>query len=235
MKLLLLAFGPPVANWILSRFWETYREYRLHRLVFWAWFAAVSPAIVVVIFSIDAAYSAGPKTVIYASSVAPVTAVPGNVLRPEQIQPNLGKNFHDFDWVIGKKGAPYPLRLSHYDPVLGGTNCDSDCSIMASGDRVAGWVGGRNGVYAAACPREWGWRIGTRFNVGGNEYECRDTGGWINCYAPGEIDRAIANAHNRGHLLDQPATAQQRYCWVDLMTDPLAPYGALTNNWQMRN
>ncbi len=58
-----------------------------------------------------------------------------------------------------------PLRISHYDPKLGGINCDSDCSTMASGDNTWSWAGGKNGVYAAACPREWA--FGTRFLYGG--------------------------------------------------------------------
>jgi hypothetical protein len=126
----------------------------------------------------------------------------------------------------------YPLRLSYYNPALGGINCDHDCSAMASGDKTAWWMGGRNGVYAAACPREWGWGHGARFSVAGLEFECRDTGGWINCYAPGETDEAIANAHARGYLLDQPAIAKRNYCWVDLMTPaPVASYGTLANDW----
>ncbi|MCP4424703.1 MAG: M23 family metallopeptidase [Chloroflexi bacterium] len=128
----------------------------------------------------------------------------------------------------------YRLRLSHYNPSLSGVNCDSDCTTMASGDKVAAWVGGQSGVFAAACPRKWGWSHGTRFTVMGAEFECRDTGGWISCYEPGERDKAIANAHERGNLMDQPAIAEEPYCWVDTMTtQPLAPYSELTDDWTL--
>lgn len=114
----------------------------------------------------------------------------------------------------------YPLRLSYYNPALGGINCDHDCSTMASGDKTAWWVGGQNGVYAAACPREWGWGHGTRFTVAGLDFECRDTGGWINCYTAGEYDPALKT------------NAGREYCWVDLMlSQPVAAYGTLTNDW----
>jgi len=125
----------------------------------------------------------------------------------------------------------YPLRISWYDPVLGGTNCDNDCSTMASGDKVATWLGGRGGVYAAACPRSDGWHHGKRFELDGVIYECRDTGGWINCYQPGQIDLAIQNAHSRGYLLDVPMIAEQPYCWVDLLNGSQYQYGSLAYDW----
>lgn len=126
----------------------------------------------------------------------------------------------------------YKLRLSHYDPSLGGTNCDHDCSVMASGDFVQSWVNGRNGIYAAACPREWGWQHGKKFSIAKLVFECRDTGGWINCYRPGQTDIAIKNAHSKGYMLDEPEIAQEPYCWVDMMiSNSIAPYGTMTKNW----
>lgn len=118
--------------------------------------------------------------------------------------------------------ADYPLRISWYDPSLGGTNCDSDCTTMASGDKVASWIGGRGGVYAAACPRSGGWHHGLRFSVGNNVFECRDTGGWINCYQPGMYDPALKR------------NADQSYCWVDLLGNWGIPYSTLTNNWSLK-
>lgn len=116
--------------------------------------------------------------------------------------------------------SDYKLRLSWYDPALGGINCDSDCSTMASGDKTASWVGGKNGVFAAACPREWGWQTGTRFQVMGMNFECRDTGGWIACYEPGEYDPALKT------------NATEPYCWIDAMTPrQLAGYGEFTSDW----
>jgi hypothetical protein len=127
----------------------------------------------------------------------------------------------------------YGIRLSHYRPQDGGTNCDHDCSTMASGDNTWSWQGGKNGVYAAACPREWGWHTGKLFVLLGYTFECRDTGGWIVCLDVGEYDKAIANAHGKGHLLSEPVYAEQPYCWVDTLTDnPLLPYGTMTHNWK---
>lgn len=135
--------------------------------------------------------------------------------------------------VIAPVGqSDYRLSISTYDPALGGTNCDADCTTMASGDKVAWWIGGRNGVYAAACPREWGWQTGTQFVIGDTVFECRDTGGWINCYSPGELDFAIQNAHNGGWLWDQPEIAEESYCWVDLLGNWDIPYGTKIDGWR---
>lgn len=109
------------------------------------------------------------------------------------------------------------LRMSHYDPAAGGINCDADCSTMASGDKVADWVGGRGGVYAAACPQEWG--HGTKFTAGGEVFECRDRGGWINCYAPGDYDPALKRA------------AESNYCWVDTLGSFGWSYGQMVTDW----
>lgn len=115
--------------------------------------------------------------------------------------------------------ADYPLRISWYDPSLGGTNCDHDCTTMASGDKVASWIGGRGGVMAAACPRSDGWHHGRRFEIDGVVYECRDTGGWINCYQPGMYDPALKRQ------------ADIAYCWVDLLNGSHYQYGSLSYNW----
>lgn len=123
-----------------------------------------------------------------------------------------------------------PLRVSHYNPKLGGTNCDHDCNTMASGDNTWSWTGGKNGVYAAACPPAW--PFGTRFSYGGATYECRDRGGWIQCYAPGERDKAITHAHSNGYLTSHPAIAETNYCWVDLYNTPPVGYGTLAYDWQ---
>lgn len=114
------------------------------------------------------------------------------------------------------------LRVSHYDPSLGGTNCDSDCSTMASGQKVAAWVGGKNGIYAAACPPEW--PFGTRFELYGKTYQCQDRGGWIQTRTPGEFDPAMGGF-----------TAKESYHWVDLLDSPPVPYGALVYDWQFVN
>lgn len=123
---------------------------------------------------------------------------------------------------VGSTFTPdYPLRISWYDPSLGGTNCDHDCTTMASGDKVQSWIGGRGGIYAAACPRSDGWHHGKRFELDGVIYECRDTGGWINCYQPGMYDPALKRQ------------ADSVYCWVDLLNNSSYGYGNLAHNWSM--
>lgn len=110
------------------------------------------------------------------------------------------------------------LSMSHYVPTQGGTNCDSDCTTMASGDKVVNWTFGRNGIYAAACPQEWA--FGTRFTVAGEVYECRDRGGYINCYDYGDYDPALKE------------NADGQYCWVDLLGDSRGfSYGQRTPDW----
>lgn len=110
------------------------------------------------------------------------------------------------------------LRISHYEPAAGGINCDSDCGHMASGDVTWDWTGGKGGVYAAACPPAW--PFGTRFSYAGATYECRDRGGWIQCYEPGAYDPALKRE------------ADSNYCWVDLYNTPPVGYGTLAYDWQ---
>ena len=119
-----------------------------------------------------------------------------------------------YDGYVGN-----PLRVSHYDPSLGGTNCDSDCSTMANGQKVASWVGGQGGVYAAACPAEW--PFGTRFTLYGRIYQCQDRGGWIKTRSSGEFDPAMGGF-----------VAQETYHWVDLLDTPPVPYGTLIYEWE---
>lgn len=121
------------------------------------------------------------------------------------------------DDIQGKPGDA-PLRVSHYDPAAGGINCDSDCSTMASGEKVAAWVNGHDGTYAAACPAEWA--FGTRFRLYGRTYECQDRGGWIKARHPGDYDPAMRSM------------ATETYYWVDLLDTPPVPYGTLVYDWQ---
>lgn len=115
------------------------------------------------------------------------------------------------------------LAVSSYDPSEGGINCDGDCTTMASGDKVADWVLGQNGVYAAACPREW--PFGTRFQIDEQVYECRDRGSWINCYVLGDHDPAYTSKYKWTII------AEKEYCWVDILGDPGYSYGEKTPQW----
>lgn len=119
------------------------------------------------------------------------------------------------------------LVISSYRPEEGGSNCQEPCNIMASGDTVAEWRLGKNGVQAAACPGEW--PFGTQFELSGQIYECRDRGGWINCLQLGDYDPAYSN------LYGQPFYADTEYCWVDILGDSGYNYGSRTTNWRFIN
>ncbi len=194
---LTILLTPPAANWLLARCWRRWRALRLHHTVFALWLLALVPVCATLSINL-AKYLLQPQPYALALS-APQTPI---------------------NWQTNGPVGEYPLRASHYIPSLGGINCDSDCTTMASGDKVAWWINGRNGVHAAACPREWGWRHGVRFTIDGTMFECRDTGGWINCYTPGEYDPALKRS------------ADTSYCWVDLLGNWGIPYGTLINNWQ---
>lgn len=115
------------------------------------------------------------------------------------------------------------LVASNYKPWEGDINCDHDCTTMASGDKVADWVLGQNGIRAAACPQEWA--FGTRFWIEGQTYECRDRGGYINCYKKGDYDPAYSS------MKDIVYYADEKYCWVDLLGDSGISYGTRISTW----
>lgn len=76
-----------------------------------------------------------------------------------------------------EKLTPITLKVSHYNPDLGGTNCanfvDGECiSNMANGQDWREWIG-----EAIACPKEL--EFGTVIRIDGREWTCRDRGGAI--------------------------------------------------------
>jgi len=69
------------------------------------------------------------------------------------------------------------VRVSHYWPPLGGTNCanyaNGECnSKLANGKRWQEWVG-----LAIACPPEF--EFGTKLKIGNRVWECMDRGSKI--------------------------------------------------------
>jgi len=79
--------------------------------------------------------------------------------------------------VVDDEGEPILLKISHYNPALGGVNCltfvDGECiSKMASGEEWQEWID-----KAIACPREL--PFGTKIVVGKEEWICKDRGGAI--------------------------------------------------------
>ena len=159
----------------------------------------------------------------YESSIGWSTGCHSHVI----LKDTNGRTLNFLEWQVEQK----QIRVSAYDYRKGVTNCDSDCSTMASGDKSASWLNGKDNVFAAACPGEWA--FGTRFITDGRMFECRDRGGWIKCYEPGDLDIAIANAHSKGYLLSEPVIAEKSYCWVDLMAETKIPYGTLTTDWRL--
>lgn len=83
-----------------------------------------------------------------------------------------GQMLNFLDWQGGSKGNK-PLKISWYDPLLGGVNCDHDCTTMATGVKVTEDRYGRT----AACIREWTGR--TVIIPGLGAFECLDRGGAI--------------------------------------------------------
>lgn len=122
----------------------------------------------------------------------------GALLTAAQVQPYMMELSENA--VPGAK----PLRVSWYNPALGGVNCDHDCSRMASGVFVTADRYGRT----AACVPEWtkARRVVVIPSLG--RFDCLDTGGAIREY-PG-------------------------YIWIDLMLSaPAVPFGALVYDWHL--
>jgi hypothetical protein len=77
------------------------------------------------------------------------------------------------------EGIPVIVKISHYNPNLGGVNCaawyDGGCmSKMSDGEHWQDYWGEYNTI---ACPFELA--FGTVILLDGNEFTCRDRGGAI--------------------------------------------------------
>ena len=83
--------------------------------------------------------------------------------------------------INGYKGWQIKVKISHYDPALGGTNCghwdtktNTCTSRMANGERWQDYYTAGNAI---ACPKELA--FGTRILLEGRIYTCKDRGGAI--------------------------------------------------------
>ena len=83
-----------------------------------------------------------------------------------------GRTLNFLDWQSSQRQTK-PLKISWYDPQLGGINCMDPCDQMATGAKVTEERYGRT----AACIREWTGR--TVVIAGLGEFECLDRGGAI--------------------------------------------------------
>lgn len=113
----------------------------------------------------------------------------------------LQEPFHPVVPTQREQITKIPVRVSYYQPWLGGTNCsdfeNGICiSKTASGEPWQDWM-----EYGAACPPEWD--FGTRFTLPDDStWACIDRGGQI------QIQDGIA--------------------WVDLLTEnPKYSYGSI--------
>jgi hypothetical protein len=104
-------------------------------------------------------------------------------------------------------GRQITVKISHYDPNLGGTNCarweDGGCTAhMANGEPWEKYFGQNNTI---ACPPEL--PFDTRINFGGDAYTCRDRGGAIIITGEG-------------------------YYWIDILAESVPyKYGELKDAW----
>jgi hypothetical protein len=97
-----------------------------------------------------------------------------------------------------------PLKISWYDPDLGGINCMAPCDVMATGEKVTEWRYGRT----AACIPEWTRQRLTVVIPGLGRFQCLDTGGAIQ--------------------------EHDGYIWIDLLLhEPIIPFGTLIDEWYL--
>jgi len=100
--------------------------------------------------------------------------------------------------------AEKPLKISWYDPDLGGINCMEPCDQMATGVKVTEARYGRT----AACIPEWTAARRVVVIPGLGRFECLDTGGAIKEHGD--------------------------YIWIDLLLhEPMVPFGSLVDGWYL--
>jgi len=122
----------------------------------------------------------------------------------------------------------FPIKLTWYDPQLGGINCDGDCSTLGNGQRVTEDLYGRS----AACPLEW---IGDTLLLQVSESEtwalgCNEGGGAIKLTYNKDLKRMVVNvdillhAPGIGIMIFEP---ENYYMWNDL--------GVIHDDWTRRD
>lgn len=105
----------------------------------------------------------------------------------------------------GNLSQDTPLKISWYDPALGGINCAEPCDTMATDTKVTEARYGRT----AACIAEWTAERRIVVIPGLGEFECLDRGGAI--------------------------VQKNGYIWIDLLLhEPLVPFGTLIDDWYLK-
>ncbi|KKL00950.1 hypothetical protein LCGC14_2627750, partial [marine sediment metagenome] len=94
---------------------------------------------------------------------------PVQIVEREVVSPEVAEVPQDDNSIV--------LKVSHYNPDLGGVNCanfqDGECvSKMANGERWQDNIG-----LAIACPKEL--EFGTKIKIDDRVWECKDVGGKI--------------------------------------------------------
>lgn len=130
-----------------------------------------------------------------ATAPSPIMEVPNSkpvkvVVTPvDENEPKPISSYTEEDWAAldEGQGIPHPRRepdrlvtvkVSWYDPELGGINCSAPCDRTANGSYVPDWY-----HKGAACVPSW--PMGTVFEVGGYRFQCIDRGGAIQEVRPG--------------------------------------------------
>ncbi len=104
-------------------------------------------------------------------------------------------------------GKQIVVKISHYNPNLGGVNCatfeDGGClSKMSNGEHWQDYFKSNDTI---ACPFEL--PFGTRIDFDGNSYTCRDRGGAI-------------------------VITEEGYYWIDILAERVPyKYGELKDAW----
>ena len=104
----------------------------------------------------------------YESSIGWSTGCHSHVILKDQ----NGRTLNFLDWQSSQRQTK-PLKISWYDPQLGGINCMEPCDQMATGVKVTEDRYGKT----AACIADWTGR--TVVIPGLGEFECLDRGGAI--------------------------------------------------------
>ena len=104
-------------------------------------------------------------------------------------------------------GTLIVVKISHYNPSLGGPNCarfvNGEClSKMSNGERWQDYMGNNDTI---ACPVEL--PFGTKINFGGDVFTCRDRGGGI-------------------------VITSEGYYWIEILAESVPyKYGELREAW----
>jgi hypothetical protein len=168
---------PPVLAWLLQKYFSPFRRARLFWLTIGVWFLSLLPACSLVVEAVIVAAMEGQERPALATTAFTLASFPG---------------------------SQKPLKISWYDPDLGGINCMDPCDQMATGTKVEEWRYGRT----AACVPEWTRARAVIVIPGLGRFDCLDTGGAIKEHGD--------------------------FIWIDLLAHrPPVPFGTLAHQYSV--